>query len=102
VLFRDAWLRVEAGGRPGQQLLLFRPVTAIGLAGLSELGLEGDPDVEAIHARILRRDQDFVLADSDSYSGTFVNDRRVQGTATLHPGDMIRVGRSTLLFLRRG
>jgi pSer/pThr/pTyr-binding forkhead associated (FHA) protein len=100
-MFRDAWLRVEAGAGAGRQLILSRPVTTIGLAGRSDLGLAGDPDVEAFHARILRGGKDFILTDAGSHASTFVNDRPVAGPVALHSGDLIRVGRTSLLFLRR-
>ena len=101
VWFRDAWLRVEAGSRPGRQVLLARPMTTLGSAWRSDVRLDGDVAVEPIHARIERRGQSFFLADAGSAWGTFVNDSPIAGPVVLQSGDLIGVGRSRLLFLRR-
>jgi hypothetical protein len=101
VLLRDAWLRVEAGPRPGRQLLLSRSETTLGRAASCDIGLHGDGEVEPVHARIVRRGGDFVVADAGTAAGTFVNDHRLNGPAVLHSGDLIRIGRNALLYLRR-
>src|SRR5581483_664764 len=54
VLLREASLRVEAGFRPGRQLLLAKPETVIGRAEGCDLGLFGDAAVEKVHAKIKR------------------------------------------------
>lgn len=58
-----------------------------------------DDRVSRIHCGIRYSDGDFVLKDLGSSNGTYVNDEKVQ-TATLKPGDRIRVG-STVLRLER-
>jgi hypothetical protein len=101
VWFRDAWLRVEAGSRPGRQVLLVRPVTTLGSARRSDVRLDGDVAVEPIHARIERRGRSFFLGDAGSAWGTFVNDSAIAVPVVLQSGDLIGVGRCRLLFLRR-
>jgi S1-C subfamily serine protease len=47
------------------------------------------------HARILQDPANrfrFSIVDMNSRNGTYVNQRRVQGTMTLNPGDMIQLG----------
>jgi hypothetical protein len=101
VILREAWLRVEAGFRPGRELILSLPETTIGRAETSDIGLFGDPNVAATHARILRKDSGFVLIDGGSKSGTYVNNELITEPTTLNTGDQIRVGRSLLSFGER-
>lgn len=101
VILKEAWLHVEAGFRPGRQLILSGPEFTIGRAESCDLGLFGDPRVERVHARILRQRGGFVLADEDTAGGTFVNDERVDGQTPLNSGDQIRIGSNVLSFRER-
>ncbi len=58
-----------------------------------------DERVSRIHCGIRYRDGEFVLKDLGSRNGTYLNDEKVQ-TATLKPGDRIRVG-STVMRMER-
>jgi hypothetical protein len=98
VILKVAWVRVEAGFRPGRELILSRPEVTIGRAESCDIGLFGDAAVERLHARILQRGGDYFLADNGSPSGTFVNDRRVGEPVPLRSGDVIRLGRNVLRF----
>ncbi len=101
VILREAWLRVESGFRAGRELILSRPETTIGRSEGCDLGLFGDPGVERVHARIVRRGGAFVLDDTGTAGGTYVNDERVTRPTPLSSGDEIRVGRSVLSFRER-
>jgi pSer/pThr/pTyr-binding forkhead associated (FHA) protein len=102
VRFADAWLRVEAGPRPGRQVVLGGAETTLGRSSACDVGLYGgNGEVEPVHARIVRQGSEFLLADAGSVSGTFLNDRRLDAPAVLRSGDLIRVGRNALLFVRR-
>jgi hypothetical protein len=101
VILKEAWLKVEAGFRPGRELLLSKDETTIGRAESCDLGLFGDTGVERLHARILLKDQRFLLADAQTPGGTFLNDARVDRPTPLRDGDTIRVGHSTLRFGER-
>jgi hypothetical protein len=101
VLFREAWIRVQAGFRPGRELLLTKEETVIGRAEGSDVPLFGDPGVERRHARIVRRGDRFVLEHLGGASATFVNDTPVVGPTALKSGDLIRLGRSVLSFGER-
>ncbi len=101
VLLRDAWLRVEVGPRSGRQLLLSRPETTLGHSASCDVALSGDGEVAPVHARIVRHGGDYVVADAGTAAGTFVNERRLDTPVVLHSGDLIRVGRNRVLFLRR-
>jgi hypothetical protein len=101
VILKEAWLRVEAGFRPGRELILSKPATTIGRGEGCDIGLFGDPGVERMHARILRRNGRYLLADEDTPGGTFINGRRIDGPTPLRSGDKIRLGRSLLHFGER-
>jgi hypothetical protein len=98
VILKEAWLRVDAGFRPGRELLLSKEEFAIGRAEGCDLGLFGDSGVEKVHARILTEQGRYLLADADTAGGTFLNDARIDGPTLLHDGDVIRLGNSVLRF----
>lgn len=53
------------------------------------------------HAEIFSSSGQWILRDLESRNGTFVGEQRVSGDWTLHPGEVIRVGRSQLVFVHR-
>jgi hypothetical protein len=101
VLLRECWLKIESGFRAGRELLLIKPVVTIGRAEACDIGLFGDPEVERLHARILRKGDQLFLADAGSNTGTFLNDQRISEPTPLHSGDAIRVGKAVLRFGER-
>ena len=101
VILREAWIRVEAGFRPGRQLILLKPETTIGRAEGCDIALFGDAGVEKLHARILRTEGMFVLEDAGSATGTYVNGQRIDKSRALRSGDEIRLGSSVLRFGER-
>jgi hypothetical protein len=98
IILREAWVRVEAGFRPGRQLLLTRPEIQIGRAESCDLGLFGDAAVEKVHARITRQGDRWVLSDAGTPAGTLLNGQRLAGPTPLRKGDRIQVGGSILAF----
>jgi hypothetical protein len=101
VILKEAWVKVEAGFRPGRQLILSKDETTVGRAESCDLGLFGDSGVERLHARILLQNNRYLLADAETPGGTFLNDARVDRPTPLRDGDTIRVGHSTLRFGER-
>jgi predicted component of type VI protein secretion system len=101
VIFKEAWVRVEKGFRPGRELILTKPEVTIGRAEGCDIGLFGDPKIERLHARILHRDGAYLLADAGTPGGTFVNEEAVGPPVRLNSGDLIRVGSSVLRFGER-
>ena len=101
VILREAWLRVDAGFRPGRELLVSKGEMTIGRAESCDLGLFGDPSVDRLHARIVRHGGRYILVDAGSASGTFLNGQRVAGSVVLQTGDEIRLGRCVLRFGER-
>jgi RNA polymerase sigma factor (sigma-70 family) len=65
---------------------------------------EGDVTVAAkgvsgLHCTLEREGEDWTIRDAASRNGTWVDGRRIEA-ATLHSGDLVRVGEATLVFLR--
>ncbi len=87
----EAWLEVD-----GKQYPVRATGTTIGRTADSDVRL-GDELASRRHARIERRNGEFVITDLGSTNGTYVNGRRVH-QRPLHGGDEIRVGRVRLRF----
>lgn len=104
VLLKEAWLTVEAGFRPGRQLVLNFPEVIMGTSEKSHLPFiaVGAKGVEPIHVRIMRRDDGtFVLQDNNSRTGTFVNGKHAPGPIVLHNDDVIQLGVNLVRFRER-
>jgi hypothetical protein len=101
VILKEAWVRVEIGFRPGRELILTKPETIIGRAEECDIGLFGAQGVEKTHARIVQRENAYLLADAATPGGTFLNDQRITDPAPLRNGDRIRVGNCVLRFQER-
>lgn len=101
VLLKEAWVRVEAGFRPGRELILSKEKTSIGRAEGSDIPLFGDHAVEKLHAHIVLNGGRFFLEEAGPTQGTYVNGRKVAGRCPLASGDVIRIGKSALRFSER-
>jgi hypothetical protein len=101
IILKEAWIKVEAGFRPGREMLIAKEKTSIGRAEGSDIALFGDAGVEKTHANIVLDSGRYYLEDQQSPGGTFVNDSKVNGRAPLKAGDLIRVGKSVLRFNER-
>jgi S1-C subfamily serine protease len=91
-------LRVLSGARAGQSEAFDKPVIAIGRHPSCDLQLNPrrDLDVSAHHAELRYADGRYVIADTQSKNGTFVNGHRLAAGAA-HPlaeGDVIGLGAS--------
>ena len=101
VILKEAWVRVEQGFRPGRELILSKDEIVIGRAEGCDIGLFGDNSIERTHARIVRKNDRFLLADAGTPAGTYLNDERLSQPTPLRDGDLIRVGKSQLRFGER-
>ena len=101
VILKEAWVKVEAGFRPGRELIVAKEQIVIGRGESCDIGLFGDAGVERTHARILRKGDRYLLVDSDTPGGTYLNGRRIKEATPLRSGDEIRVGKNTLRFGER-
>jgi DNA-binding winged helix-turn-helix (wHTH) protein len=108
--FRHAASEAAADGEPIRRKdVRFRLVWPGGHAALTEgeYVLGRDPDLELFldaqdvsrrHARISIAGGNATIEDLDSKNGTFVAERRLDSTAPLEDGDVIRVGSVQLTF----
>jgi hypothetical protein len=101
VILKEAWVRVEAGFRPGRELILTKDLITIGRAESCDIGLFGGQGVEKVHARILQKGHRYLLADDDTPGGTYLNDEKIAGPTELRDGDVIRLGNCVLRFGER-
>jgi hypothetical protein len=101
VIMREAWLRVEAGFRKGRELIVNKEEITIGRGESCDVGLFGDPNVEKLHARLIHRNDKYLLEDVGTASGTYVNNARIHGPHMLMSGDVIRLGNCLLRFGER-
>jgi hypothetical protein len=104
-----AALRAAHGIAPRRVVVLASPAlepgTAIDLASGARVGrgaenairLDADTTVSSRHAILDSRTDGLWVEDEGSTNGTFVNGARVTSARLLHPGDVIRIGRTDLL-----
>jgi pSer/pThr/pTyr-binding forkhead associated (FHA) protein len=59
-----------------------------------------DATVSREHAGLVLYDGHWFVCDRDSTNGTRVNGRRIWGTASVHPGDLVSFGESTFRLER--
>lgn len=60
-----------------------------------------DPGVSRDHAVLKRRERGWIIADTASRGGTFVNDLKIEEETALRPGDRIRIGDAQLVLTPR-
>jgi pSer/pThr/pTyr-binding forkhead associated (FHA) protein len=72
----------------------------IGRAATCDVKLD-DPLVSRRHARVVSAAVGTAIEDLGSANGLFVNGHRSQGVTPLHPGDVIQIGATVWLVLRR-
>ena len=95
----SATLVVRNGPQAGVALALEAPVTTLGRHQDSEISLD-DITVSRRHAEILRTSAGYVVRDSGSLNGTYVNNQRID-EAPLRQGDELQVGKFRLVFFEK-
>jgi ABC-2 type transport system ATP-binding protein len=65
----------------------------------ADVVLDADPDVSRRHASFSPAGAGLTIQDLGSTNGTFVNEHRISGTATLSPGDKVGLG-ATVIEIR--
>lgn len=96
-LTRDQGLLVvKRGPNAGSKFLLDKDLTSCGRQPSSDIFLD-DITVSRRHAEILREGSRFLVKDTGSLNGTYVNRERVD-VAELVSGDELQVGKFKLMF----
>ncbi len=79
-----------------EQFYLNKTIIKIGRRSTSDIQLD-DPMVSRDHLQLRAKQGRYLLFDLSSTGGTFVNNQAVK-TATLKPGDVVRIGKTLLIF----
>ena len=66
---------------------------SLGSGARAHLCIEHE-DVESLHARLIRKDQQWILVDAQSKAGTFLNDQQLTRPLVLRGGERLRLGRA--------
>lgn len=103
-LLKQSWLMVvrsqSRNAREGREYPLTKPVTIIGRAEESDIGLFGDQTVLARHAIVRNEGKNFFVSPTGG-GQVFVNRQPVSGRYTLKSGDRVEVGGTLFLFRER-
>ncbi len=91
-----AWLYQPSTGQH-TVLPMDRPKLTIGRDAANDLSLD-DPDVSRWHAVLLRTGSTWLIEDTASTNGTYVNGLRITSRTTLNNGDTLRVGNGLFSF----
>ncbi|MCR9141390.1 MAG: FHA domain-containing protein [bacterium] len=96
--YRRASMVLELrGGESSREYDLFLETTVVGSGRWANIPLR-DETVSAVHAKIKRIDQRFIVYDLLSASGVYINGRKLLRPRALHDGDEVRIGRSRFSF----
>jgi|SRR5580658_8404072 hypothetical protein len=103
-LLKRGWLMVvrsqSRNAREGREYPLSKPVTIIGRAEESDIGLFGDKAVLGHHAIIRREGRNFIVSPTGG-GQIYVNRQPVNGRYALRSGDRLEVGGTLFLFRDR-
>ncbi len=88
---------MRTGPNPGKSFPLTKDELSIGRDISNDIVIN-DAEVSRHHARLYRQAGGFVLEDTGSTNGTFVNGQRLMGPHLLRPGEMILLGENISLI----
>lgn len=110
-----AQIEAEREGRPflvhrdesGDQQIVFLPADRselwIGRNDSVDIRIDWDREVSGLHAQLEQVGSECTLVDDGlSTNGSFVNEDRVSGRRRLQDGDIVRVGRTRIMFRAPG
>jgi hypothetical protein len=89
-------LVIMRGSEAGSKFLLDKDVTTCGRHPSSDIFLD-DITVSRRHAEVLRESERFMVKDTGSLNGTYINRERVD-VAELVSGDELQIGKFKLMF----
>lgn len=95
-----ASLVVRNGPQAGAAMSLAADVTRLGRATDGEISLD-DITVSRQHAEIIRTGHSYLVRDSGSLNGTYINNARID-EAPLVQGDELQIGKFRLVFFQKG
>jgi pSer/pThr/pTyr-binding forkhead associated (FHA) protein len=92
-----AMILIARGPNKGSRFLITADGVSIGRSSQSSIFLD-DITVSRTHATIVKKEKSFVLKDSGSLNGTYINNNSVD-EHTLVSGDEFQIGKFHLLFI---
>jgi len=92
-----AMILIARGPNKGSRFLITTDGVSIGRSSQSSIFLD-DVTVSRTHATIVKKEKSFVLKDSGSLNGTYINNISVD-EHTLVSGDEFQIGKFHLLFI---
>ncbi|HQZ34147.1 MAG TPA: FHA domain-containing protein [Ilumatobacteraceae bacterium] len=95
-----ASLVLRNGPQAGAALSLEADVTRLGRSTDGEISLD-DITVSRRHAEVIRDGNSYLVRDSGSLNGTYVNNVRID-EAPLGQGDELQIGKFRLVFFQKG
>ncbi|MBW2057107.1 MAG: FHA domain-containing protein [Deltaproteobacteria bacterium] len=90
-------LVIIAGKNAGKEYQCYSQTTLIGRTRENHIAIR-DTATSRRHARIERRDDDFIVEDLNSTNGTLLNGNAIT-REILHHGDKIQIGETVLQFI---
>lgn len=100
MLAREAWLRMTEGTLAGKEFIVFKDVMNIGSSPRNEIYLFNDPQVKALHARLLTVGDEYEIESQDMLKPVLVNGRPIK-LLRLRSGDRISIGKTSFIFEKR-
>jgi hypothetical protein len=92
-----AMVLIARGSHKGSRFLITAEGASIGRSAASAIFLD-DVTVSRTHATVVKNGKDFVLKDSGSLNGTYINNLSIS-EHTLVSGDEFQIGKFHLLFI---
>jgi len=92
-----AMILIARGPNKGSRFLITADGVSIGRSSQSSIFLD-DITVSRTHATIVKKEKSFVLKDSGSLNGTYINNNSID-EHTLVSGDEFQIGKFHLLFI---
>jgi len=92
-----AMILIARGPNKGSRFLITADGVSIGRSSESSIFLD-DITVSRTHATIVKKEKSFVLKDSGSLNGTYINNNSID-EHTLVSGDEFQIGKFHLLFI---
>ena len=99
-LSKEAWFLMVKGPLAGKQFIIFKSPMLIGSSPKSDVYLFKDPDIAPQHATVVKNGSKYMLKDSGSEKGTFVNGRKIDNYI-LQPADNIVIGETVLRYAEK-
>lgn len=85
-------------GRGTRKDIDINATVSIGRDERNTLGLFKDNDIAQQHAEVIKENGRYVIEDKGTSAGTFVNKTKIIGRHLLEDGDVINVGKATIVF----